>query len=123
VAQYEMRDEASLSAFQSGLRFNDGRAKPSWAAYRLPLWVAKRGSKLLVWGQLRPAADGAVEQVDIQNAPTANGAFTSVRTVTVRSRKGFFNVKLPKRAGVWRVSWTPSTGGGAILSRVARPGR
>jgi hypothetical protein len=85
--------------------------------------VARRGSKLLVWGQLRPAADGAVEQVDIQNAPTANGTFTSVRTVTVRSRKGFFNVKLPKRAGVWRVSWTPSTGGGAILSRVARPGR
>ena len=39
------------------------------------------------------------------------------------SRKGFFNVMLPKRAGVWRVSWTPSTGGGAILSRVARPGR
>jgi hypothetical protein len=123
VAQYEMRDEASLSAFQSGLRFNDGRLKPSWAAYRLPLWVARRGSKVLVWGQLRPAADGAVEQVDIQNAPTANGTFTSVKTVAVRSRKGFFNMKLPKRSGVWRVSWTPSTGGGAILSRVARPGR
>ena len=123
VAQYEMRDEASLSAFQSGLRFIDGRAKPSWAAYRLPLWVAKRGSRLLVWGQLRPAADGAVEQVDIQNAAGARGPFTSVRTLRVTSRKGFFNVMLPKRAGVWRVSWTPSTGGGAILSRVARPGR
>ena len=123
VAQYEMRDEASLSAFQSGLRFIDGRAKASWAAYRLPLWVAKRGSKLLVWGQLRPAADGAVEQVDIQNATGARGPFTSVRTLQVTSRKGFFNVMLPKRAGVWRVSWTPSTGGGAILSRVARPGR
>jgi hypothetical protein len=123
VAQYEMRDEASLAAFQTGLRFNDGRLKPSWAAYRLPLWVARRGSKMLVWGQLRPAADGAVEQVDIQNAPTAHGAFTSVRTLQVKSRKGFFNVKLPKRAGVWRVSWTPSTGGAAILSRVARPGR
>jgi hypothetical protein len=123
VAQYEMRDEASLAAFQTGLRFLDGRLKPSWAAYRLPLWVAKRGSKLLVWGQLRPAADGAVEQVDIQNAPTAHGAFTSVTTAAVRSRKGFFNVKVPKRAGVWRVSWTPSTGGAAILSRVARPGR
>ena len=57
-----------------GLRFNDGRAKPSWAAYRLPLWVATRGSKLLVWGQLRPAADGAVEQVDIQNAADARTA-------------------------------------------------
>ena len=71
------------------------------------------GRKLLVWGQVRPAADGAVEQVDVQNAPTANGAFTSVKALPVRSRKGFFNVTLPKRAGVWRVSWTPSTGGAA----------
>jgi hypothetical protein len=123
VAQYEMRDEASLAGFQTGLRFLDGRLKPSWAAYRLPLWVARRGSKLLVWGQLRPAADGAVEQVDVQNAPRANGAFTSVKVIPVRSRKGFFNVTLPKRAGVWRVSWTPSSGGAAVLSRVARPGR
>jgi hypothetical protein len=123
VAQYEMRDEASLAAFQTGLRFLDGRAKPSWAAYRLPLWVARRGSKLLVWGQVRPAADGSVERVDVQNAPRANGAFTSVRTVPVTSRKGFFNVKLRKRGGVWRVSWTPSSGGAAVLSRVARPSR
>jgi hypothetical protein len=41
----------------------------------------------------------------------------------VRSRKGFLNTKVPKRTGVWRLSWTPSTGGGAIFSRVARPGR
>ena len=123
VAQYEMRDEASLAAFQTGLRFLDGRAKPAWAAYRLPLWVERRGSKLLVWGQLRAAVDGAVEQVDIQNAPAANGAFTSVKTVPVTSRKGFFNVKLPKRAGVWRASWAPSTGGAAVLSRGARPVR
>jgi hypothetical protein len=123
VAQYEMRDEASLAAFQTGLRFLDGRLKPSWDAYRLPIWVTRRGSKLLVWGQLRPAADGAVEQVDIQNAPTANGTFTSVKTLTVRSRKGFLNAKVPRRGGVWRLAWTPSTGGGAILSRVARPGR
>jgi hypothetical protein len=123
VSQYEMRDEASLAAFQTGLRFLDGRAKPSWAAYRLPLWVARRGSKLLVWGQLRAAPDGAVEQVAVQNAPTARGAFTTVQTLTVRSRKGFLNVKVRKRAGVWRLAWTPSTGGATIFSRVARPGR
>jgi hypothetical protein len=123
VAQYEMRDEASLTAFQTGLRFNDGRLKPSFAAYRLPLWVARRGSKLVVWGQLRPAADGAVEQAEVQNAPRAAGPFTAVRTVPVTSRKGFFTTKLPRRAGVWRISWTPSTGGAAVLSRVARPAR
>jgi hypothetical protein len=123
VAQYEMRDEASLAAFQTGLRFNDGRVKPSFAAYRLPIWVERRGSKLLVWGQLRSAADGAVEQVEVQSAPRAGGPFATVKTLPVRSRKGFFNTKLPKRAGVWRIQWTPSTGGAAVLSRVARPAR
>ena len=36
VAQYKLVDDASPSSFQSGLRFADGRAKPAYAAYRLP---------------------------------------------------------------------------------------
>lgn len=83
----------------------------------------RRGSRLLVWGQLRPAADGVVERVEVQNAPRASGPFKTVRAVAVHSRKGFFTTKLPRRAGVWRLQWTPSAGGAAILSRVARPAR
>ena len=56
VAQYKLVDEASLSSFQSGLRFVDGRAKPAYDAYRLPIWVSGRGSRLRVYGQVRPAA-------------------------------------------------------------------
>ena len=103
VAQYKLIDEASLSSFQSGLRFLDGRAKPAYEAYRLPIWVSGRGSRLKVYGQVRPAADSTPQVVQIQNRPPSGGAFTTVTTLTVRSRKGQFLTRVPKRAGVWRL--------------------
>src|SRR5215211_2922884 len=89
VAQYKLVDEAALSSFQSGLRFLSGRPKPAYAAYRLPIWVSGRGSRLRVYGQVRPAADSTPQVVQIQHRPRG-GAFTTVKTVTVRSRKGQF---------------------------------
>jgi hypothetical protein len=114
VAQYKLLDEASLSSFQSGLRFLDGRAKPAYDAYRLPIWVTRRGSALRVYGQVRPAADSTSLAVQIQNRPPSGGAFTTVATLTVRSRKGQFVTRVPRRAGVWRLKW------GALTSREAR---
>ena len=73
VAQYKLVDEASLSSFQSGLRFLDGRAKPAYDAYRLPIWVSGRGSRLRVYGQVRPAADSTPQVVQIQNRPPSGG--------------------------------------------------
>jgi len=35
VAQYKLVDEASLSSFQSGLRFIDGRGKPGSVVWAL----------------------------------------------------------------------------------------
>jgi hypothetical protein len=40
------------SGFESGLRFSDGRIKPAYDAFRLPLAVQKSGA---VWGRVRPA--------------------------------------------------------------------
>ena len=103
VAQYKLIDDAPLSSFQSGLRFVDGRPKPAYDAYRLPIWVSGRGSRLRVYGQVRTAADSTPQVVQIQNRPPSGGAFTTVTTLTVRSRKGHFVTRVPKRAGVWRL--------------------
>jgi hypothetical protein len=105
VAQYKLVDEPSLSSFQSGLRFIDGRAKPAYDAYRLPIWVSGRGSRLRVYGQVRTAADSTPQVVQIQNRPPSGGPFTTVTTLTVRSRKGHFLTRVPKRPGVWRLQW------------------
>lgn len=116
VAQYPLRDDAGLGGFQSGLRFSDGRAKPSLAAYRLPIWVVARGRSVTVFGQVRPAADGARETVEIQQR-SFSGRFRTVKRVTTSNRKGFILVKLANRSGLWRLRWTPSAGGSALVSR------
>jgi hypothetical protein len=113
VSQYKLVDEAALASFQSGLRFIDGRAKPAYTAYKLPIWVSGRGSRLRLYGQVRPAADSTPQVVQIQVRPPKGGAFATVKTVTVRSRKGHFLVRVPKRAGVWRLAW------GSLVSREA----
>jgi hypothetical protein len=119
VAQYELRDERLQAAFQTGLRFFDGRAKPSFVAYRLPLWITKRGSRYRVWGQVRPAADDARELVEVQNAPVGSDAFETVATTTTEGEKGFVDVAVPARSGSWRLRWAPADGGAPVTSRVA----
>ncbi|UTI62874.1 hypothetical protein NBH00_16080 [Paraconexibacter antarcticus] len=123
VAQYELRDEKDLGGFQTGLRFLDGTAKPSFAAYRMPIWVSRSGSRLRVWGQVRPAATGTPEAVDVQNDPAGGDDFQTVTTVMSSARRGFVDVKVPKTPGTWRLRWSPSTGGPTITSRTAEPGR
>jgi hypothetical protein len=114
VGQYKLVDDAPLPSFQSGLRFGDGRPKPAYAAYRLPIWVSGRGARLRVYGQVRPAANATPQTVRIQVRPPHGGAFATVRTVTVRSRRGQFLVRVPRRPGVWRLVW------GSLVSREAR---
>ncbi len=119
VAQYELRDERASAAFQTGLLFLDGRPKPAFAAYRMPLWLSRQGSRYRVWGQARPAADGAREAVEVQSAPPGSDAFTTVTTTTTKGKKGFVDVTVPARPGSWRLRWTPAGGGETITSRTA----
>ncbi len=119
VAQYELRDERATAAFQTGLRFLDGRPKPGFEAYRMPLWVSKSGSRYRIWGQVRPAADGARDEVDVQLQAPGEEDFTTVTTTTLRGEKGFVDVAVARSPGAWRLRWTPPNGGPALTSRVA----
>ncbi len=119
VAQYKLVDDASVVNFQTGLRRANGAAKPGLEAYRLPIWVSRRGSaNVRVYGQIRPAADGAAETVEIQSG--SSGSFATVQTVPVTSLKGHFLVTVPKGAPQWRLKWTPASGGTPVFSRVAK---
>src|SRR5206468_983884 len=47
---------AYWSTFQSGLLFANGAPKPSFSAFRLPIWLPSTNHRhLTVWGELRPA--------------------------------------------------------------------
>jgi hypothetical protein len=45
-----------------------------------------------------------------------------VATVYTTNRKGYLQVNVPRKAGTWRLSWTPADGGATVTSREARVG-
>lgn len=117
VAQYKIIDDANDGSFQSGVRFLDGSPKPAYTAYQLPIWVTKKGSGVSVYGQVRPGADRAAVQVEIQHAASSTSGFTTVQTVPVSSLKGQFKATVPDQGGgVWRLRV------GQLLSRQAGVG-
>jgi len=91
----------TLFRSQTGLRFKNGKAKPSLGAYRLPIWITRSGSGVRVWGWVRPAA-GTPQTVQIQNGQKK---FRTVKTVRTNAR-GYFDVRIGRKAGSkWRFLW------------------
>ena len=89
VAQYKLVDEAALSSFQTGLRFSTAAPSRPTTPTGCRSGSAGRGSRLRVYGQVRPAAGlDRRRSVQIQDRPPSGGAFATVKTVTVRSRRG-----------------------------------
>jgi hypothetical protein len=115
VAQYLVRDERALSSFQSGVRFADGRRKPSFDAYRAPLWARPSGAtRVVVWGRVRPR--GAT-LVALERRPP--GALRWVVIATVRGRAVERRVPAGRSGTRWRLRWRDAAGGRHV-SRAAR---
>jgi hypothetical protein len=103
--------------FASGLEFSDGKAKPSYAAYRLPLYLpittGRRGRALEVWGCVRPSRyeifdSGEPQTAQIQFARSRSSPFTTVKTITVTDPDNcYFDVRIKFPAsGLVRLAYT-----------------
>ncbi len=120
--------------FASGLEFSDGRLKPSFAAYRLPLYLpstsAPRGRAVEVWGCLRPARygildSGSPQSGQIQFAPrSGRRGFRTILTVPAgNSGNCYFDVRIRFPAsGTVRLAYTypvgsPGLAGTTVYSR------
>lgn len=117
VAQYELVDAGVVTppVFNTGLVFKDGTPKPSYDAYRLPIWVIKHGSSVTLWAWVRPA-NGTTQQVQIQH--NTGAGFTTVAT-RVTDARGFINVSQTGSGGTWRIAWTAPIPPGAAPGTVA----
>jgi hypothetical protein len=94
--------------FESGLRRSDGRAKPSLAAFRLPLAAEAYGRSDVLWGRVRPQA--AQTKVTILASRRKGRPFKALRTVTTNHR-GVFGLRAKHHAKQrYRVQWTGPTG-------------
>ncbi|HET6868958.1 MAG TPA: hypothetical protein VFH80_23805, partial [Solirubrobacteraceae bacterium] len=111
------REAPEFGGFASGLIFYSGTRKPAYDAYRLPLFLpttTARSSRqsLEVWGCLRPAHyarldTGRPQHVQIQFQRGSHGAFTTRRTVTISSPRGYFDLHMAFPAsGSVRLAWT-----------------
>jgi hypothetical protein len=103
--------------FTSGLLFASGREKPTYPAYRLPLYLpvtaARRGLAVEVWGCVRPARYaildvGSPQSAQIQFAPRTGGPFTTLGSVLVGDPDNCYfdlRMKLPG-SGTVRLAYT-----------------
>ncbi len=104
--------------FASGvILYNGAVRKPGYDAYRLPLFLPSTAAKsarqsLEVWGCVRPAHYArldtqAQQQVQIQFQRGSRGAFTTLRTLTVNTVRGYFDLRMRFPAsGSVRLAWS-----------------
>ena len=90
-SQYLLRDDPptgpdEFGGFESGLRLADGKAKPSLDGWRLPLSVRREGSKVSIWGRVRPATAPVTAELQIQQG---SGEWRTLQNVTTDARGSF----------------------------------
>jgi hypothetical protein len=119
-----------FGGFASGLEFYGGAHKPSYDAYRLPLYIpvtsSGHGGSLEVWGCVRPAHyatldTGQPQSVQIQFAPASDGGFSTMATIPITDPDGYIDthVMFPSSGSV-RLAWTYPMGGSTVFSRTQR---
>jgi hypothetical protein len=78
------------SGFQTGLRFPNGKKKPSYDAYKFPIVVHKRGRRgVKIWGRVRPGA--GIRSVRIERR--RGGGFKKESSRVGTNSKGYFTIK------------------------------
>jgi hypothetical protein len=109
------------STFQTGLAYQNGVVKPSYPAYRVPVFVPDQtvstGQPVLVWSMLRPAPSDSSQRADVQWRSARGAAFRTVATASVQNPTGALAVKVGvPGSGVVRVAWR-APGGVVYYSR------
>jgi hypothetical protein len=109
-SQYLMRDDAptgkgnvgGFGGFESGLKLHNGRKKPAYDGFRLPLVVTKkRHGRVAIWGHVRPATGRTKAVVQVSKGRRWK-TIKRVRT----DRRGYFRFRSSNHRGrTWRLTW------------------
>jgi hypothetical protein len=91
-SQYPLIDDRTMSGFQSGLRFANGKPKPGiYAEYQYPIFVRRSGrSAVEFFGGVRRADNGG--SVVLYSRIGSKGKFNKLKTVKLKGR-GYFDVR------------------------------
>jgi hypothetical protein len=114
-SQYLLRDDlprrgprlSRYSGFESGLMTSSGKPKPSMQSFRLPLAAKRRGSRVSLWGLVRPATGRTTAVVLFADR---HRKLHKLRTVHTNSH-GYFRARTRYRKGRrFRLQWTAPDG-------------
>jgi hypothetical protein len=110
------------STFQTGLLYENGKPKPAYDAYRIPIWLPHphHGRRVTIWGQLRPANHTAIQFAVVEYERSGSNSWQQIREVATDSPQGYLvaHVRLPA-AGAVRLDWLDPSTGAVDYSRVA----
>ena len=113
------RSLARYGGFESGLRRANGKAKPSYDAFRLPLAAEAYGPSDVLWGRVRPSATKT--QVTILASRRKGKPFKPLRTLQTNSRGVYgLRAEAPRQAALPRAV---DRAGRQGLARAADPRR
>ena len=105
--EFPRNSKAHWFTYQSGLFYDNGRAKPSATAYMMPFVAKRSGSNYLFWGQVRHTANGANQTVFIQRKQGSDWV-TEGSPVSVTNTVGFWETTRPAQRGqTYRAVWVP----------------
>ncbi|MDQ3740973.1 MAG: cellulase family glycosylhydrolase [Actinomycetota bacterium] len=116
-SQYLLRDDQPVEGesgrsryggFESGLRFSTGREKPALSAFRLSLAALRSGSRVSLWGLVRPAR-GRVDAT-VLYGDKGSKTFRTLKRVRTDAR-GYFTLRTRfKKGRRYRLKWEDAQG-------------
>jgi hypothetical protein len=111
------------ATFQSGLMTVDGRPKPALEAYRFPVILStpsiRRGSRLRIWGLVRPAPPGVATVSVLVGPASGPGPFRKAGTARTNAHGYVIARVRARRSGRVRLAWRAADGS-VLQSRTMR---
>ncbi len=110
-SQYLLRDDTpkgrSHVAFQTGLEYASGKAKPLFSSFPVPLTVTRHGSGFALWGLVRPALDATT--VTVEYRPRGSSRWRVLARPHTNAL-GYWSYSTHVAGSSWRVIWTSPEG-------------
>jgi hypothetical protein len=117
-SQYLLRDDRTggppgssvhggFIGFQTGLIAHNGKRKPLYYGFPVPLVVSRQSHGYSLWGLVRPSSGRTKVRVLVQ--PSGSRSFRTLAVVSTDAR-GYWTLHSSMRGSHWRVSWRSPSG-------------